>query len=172
MTISTGYLIPLTFIFGTISWRFLIATVFLDYFKHWETKKLIKPFICIHLFRYISLSLLVPGLTSIGEILPYSHVLRLAIGDVSCSILSMISLTFLYKKWKGAMIFVVLLNIVGLLDLLLATLLDVPLFVNNIEIVDTRLFAVLTTFIPLVFVSHVFMVQMLWGFYRGGEVTR
>lgn len=167
MTLETGYLIPLTFIFGSISWRFLIATVIMNFLKDWDVKEILKPFICIHLFRYISLSLLVPGLTTVGEILPYNHVLRLAIGDVCCSILAMASLFFLHKKWKGAMIFVVLLNVVGLLDLLMATLFDVPQFVANVGSVDTRLFSVLTTFIPLVFVSHVFMVQLLWKYFRG-----
>ena len=166
MNLHIGLLVPLTFIFGTISWRFLISTVFLANFKDWELKKLIMPFICIHLFRYISISLLIPGLTSIGEILPYSDVLRLALFDVSCSILSMLSLLFLHNNWRGAMIFVVLLNVVGLLDLLIATLFDVPQFVENVKTLDARLFAVLTTFIPLIFVSHVFMVQLLWKYFR------
>ena len=79
----------------------------------------------------------------------------------------MLSLLFLYKNWKGGMFFVVLLNIVGLLDLLLATLFDVPQFVANVRTLDARLFAVLTTFIPLIFVSHVFMVQLLWKYFSG-----
>lgn len=166
MDFNYGLLVPLSFIFGTISWRFLIATVFLENFKEWPVEKLIMPFICIHLFRYISISLMIPGLTSIGEILPFNDVLRLTLFDVACSILSMLSLLFLHKKWKGAMIFPVLLNIVGLLDLLIATLYDVPQFVANVETLDARLFAVLTTFIPLIFVSHTFMVQLLWKYFR------
>ena len=167
MTLHAGLLVPLTFIFGTLSWRILITTVYLENFKEWPIKKLIMPFLCIHLFRYISISLLVPGLTSIGEILPFNDVLRLALFDVGCSLLSMLSLLFLYKNWKGGMFFVVLLNIVGLLDLLLATLFDVPQFVANVRTLDARLFAVLTTFIPLIFVSHVFMVQLLWKYFSG-----
>lgn len=166
MNLHAGLLIPLTFVFGTISWRFLISTIYLAHFKNWEIKKLIMPFVCIHLFRYISISLLVPGLTSIGEILPFNDVLRLALFDVTCSVLSMLSLLFLHNNWRGGLFFVLLLNVVGLLDLLIATLFDVPQFVANVETLDARLFAVLTTFIPLIFVSHVFMVQLLWRHFR------
>ncbi len=81
----------------------------------------------------------------------------------------MLSLFFLHKKWKGGMTFVVLLNVVGLLDLLIATLWDVPQFVANVTTLDARLFAVLTTFIPLIFVSHTFMVQLLWKYFRGNR---
>ena len=98
MEFNYGMLVPLSFIMGTISWRFLIATVFLENFKSWPIEKIIMPFICIHLFRYISISLMIPGLTSIGEILPFYDVLRLTLFDVACSILSMLSLFFLHKK--------------------------------------------------------------------------
>jgi len=155
MDFNYGMLVPLSFIFGTISWRFLIATVYLENFKSWPIEKLIMPFICIHLFRYISISLMIPN-----------DVLRLTLFDVACSVLSMLSLMFLHKKWKGAMIFPILLNIVGLLDLLIATLYDVPRFVAQVSTLDARLFAVLTTFIPLIFVSHTFMVQLLWKYFR------
>lgn len=82
------------------------------------------------------------------------------------SILAMCTLTALYLKWNKALYIVILLNIVGLLDLLLATIYDMPLLGMNIDKLDARMFGLLTTFIPLVFVSHVFMVQTLWKHYK------
>lgn len=161
-----GLLLPLTFIFGSISWRFLITTVVLPTIKNQKINHILRPFVAIHLFRYISLSLLIPGITKAGAILPQSHIYRLAGGDVLSSILAMVALTALYLKWKKALYFVILLNVVGLADLLLATIYDMPLLGLNIAKLDARMFGLLTTFIPLVFVSHVFMVQRLWKHFR------
>lgn len=161
-----GYLLPITFVFGSISWRFLITTVILPIIGHWDMQKLIRPFVAIHLFRYISLCLLVPGLTTAGQILPVSHIHRLAAGDIMSSIIAMCSLTALHLRWNKALYLVVLLSIVGLLDLLLATIFDMPIFGQEIRKIDNRMFAILTTYIPLVFVSHVFIVQLLWKHFR------
>ena len=127
---------------------------------------MLRPFVAIHLFRYISLSLLIPGITKAGAILPQSHIYRLAAGDVASSVLAMCALTALYLNWKRSLYFVILLNVVGLADLLLATIFDMPLLGANIGKLDARMFGLLTTFIPLVFVSHVFMVQRLWKHFR------
>ncbi|MFK7932299.1 MAG: hypothetical protein AB8G22_02240 [Saprospiraceae bacterium] len=132
----------------------------------WNINRLLRPFVAIHLFRYISLSLLIPGITKAGAILPQSHIYRLAGGDVASSLLAMCALTALYLKWDKALYVVILLNIVGLLDLLLATVYDMPLLGMELSKLDARMFGLLTTFIPLVFVSHVFMVQTLWKHFR------
>lgn len=165
-----GYLLPLTFVFGSISWRFLLGTLYFPSFQDkWTTKELLKPLVAVHLFRYISLSLLIPGLTTASKILPQSHIYRLVAGDVLCSILAMITLLLLYKKDRAGYYAAVVLTVVGLSDLLMATLFDMPLFFENIETVDSRLFSVLTTFIPLVFVSHVTIGKMLIDVFRGKE---
>lgn len=159
---NSGWLLPVTFLFGSISWRFIIGTIFLPQFKAWSTQQLLKPLVSIHLFRYVSLSLLIPGLTTAKEILPASHIMRLAIWDICCAIFAMLVLTSLYRSWKISRILVVLFSIVGLGHLLTATIFDIPLFVGKIEQIDARLFGVLTTFIPLVFVSHIFILKILW----------
>lgn len=161
-----GLLLPLAFVFGSVSWRFLLTVIYFPNFKNWTIERLLQPLIAIHLFRYISISLLVPKLTTASEILPASHIYRLAGGDIACSLISMLTLTAFYKKWKVAMPLVVLLSVVGLTDLLLATIFDMPLFVQEIKRLDTRLFAVLTTFIPLVFVSHVFILNLLFQYWK------
>lgn len=167
---SYGYLLPITFVFGSISWRFLLATLYFPSFKYLSTVNLMKPLIAVHLFRYISWSLLVPGLTTAGQILPQSHIYRLAAGDITCSVLAMLTLFLMHKKSKYKYWAAGLLTVVGLLDLLLATIFDMPLFFENIELLDTRLFSVLTTYVPLVFVSHVTVAQMLLDVIRGKEV--
>lgn len=167
-----GYLLPITFICGSISWRFLLGTLYFPAFQgKWTTAELIKPLVAVHLFRYISFSLLIPGLTTASEILPPSHIYRLVAGDVTASFLAMITLLALHKKWKYAYVIAGLLTVVGLADLLMATLNDMPLFFERIDIVDARLFSVLTTFVPLVFVSHVTIAKMLLDIYRGKEVV-
>lgn len=168
---SYGFFLPLTFIFGSISWRFLLGTLYFPAFEDkWTTKELIKPLVAVHLFRYISLSLLIPGLTTAADILPQSHILRLALGDALCSVLAMITLLLLHKKDKAGYYAAIVLTVVGLCDLLLATVYDMPLFFENIKIVDARLFSVLTTFIPLVFVSHVTIAKILFDvLYKGNE---
>ena len=165
-----GYLLPLTFIFGSISWRFLLGTLYFPSFKDWSTADLMKPLVAVHLFRYISFSLLVPGLTTASQILPQSHIYRLAGGDVLASVLAMLTLFLLHKKHKFAYVAAGALTFFGLLDLMMATLNDMPLFFESIELVDARLFSVLTTYVPLVFVSHVTIAKMLLDIYRGKEV--
>lgn len=161
-----GLLLPMAFVFGSVSWRFLLTVIYLPNFKDWTTEQLLQPLVAIHMFRYISISLLVPRLTTASEILPISHIYRLAGGDIACSLISMLTLTAFYKKWKIAIPMVVLLSVVGLADLLMATIFDMPLFVQDIKRLDTRLFAVLTTFIPLVFVSHMFILKFLFQYWQ------
>lgn len=167
---SYGYLLPLTFVFGSISWRFLLATLYFPSFKYMSTVNLMKPLVAVHLFRYISFSLLIPGLTTAGQILPQSHIYRLAGGDVLCSLLAMLTLFLMHRKSKYKFWAAGLLTVVGLTDLLLATIFDMPLFFENIGVLDTRLFSVLTTYVPLVFVSHVTIAKMLLDIIRGKEV--
>lgn len=161
-----GLLLPLAFVFGSVSWRFLLTVIYLPNFKDWSIEQLLQPLVAIHMFRYISISLLVPGLTTASVILPSSHIYRLAGGDVACSLISMLTLTAFYRKWKIAIPMVMVLNVVGLADLFMATLFDMPLFVQDIKQLDTRLFAVLTTFIPLVFVSHIFILKLLYQYWK------
>ncbi len=165
-----GYLLPITFVFGSISWRFLLGTLYFPSFKDWSTADLMKPLVAVHLFRYISFSLLVPGLTTAAKILPQSHIYRLAGGDVLASILAMLTLFLLHKKSDYAYFAAAALTFFGLADLGMATLNDMPLFFENIALVDSRLFSVLTTYVPLVFVSHVTIAKMLLDVYRGKEV--
>lgn len=165
-----GYLLPLTFVFGSISWRFLLGTLYFPSFKDWTTADLMKPLVAVHLFRYISFSLLVPGLTTASKILPQSHIYRLVGGDVLASVLAMLTLFLLHKKHKYAYVIAGALTFFGLLDLMMGTLNDMPLFFESIELVDARLFSVLTTYVPLVFVSHVTIAKMLIDIYRGKEV--
>jgi hypothetical protein len=127
---------------------------------------LIQPLVAIHLFRYISISLLIPGMTTAYELLPYSNLVRLAGGDIACAFLSMITLMAFHRNWKSAMFWVCTLSVVGLSDLLMATLFDMPIFIANLEEIDARLFGLLTTFIPLVFVSHVFILRLLWQYRK------
>ncbi len=159
---NLGWILPITFLFGSISWRFIIGTIFLPQFKSWTTQQLLKPLVSVHLFRYVSLSLLIPGLTTANDILPKSHIIRLASWDVICAILAMLVLVSIHKAWKSTRILLLLLSVVGLGHLLMATIFDIPLFIKSIGDVDARLFGVLTTFIPLVFVSHIFIIKILW----------
>jgi len=159
-----GLLLPLTFILGSISWRFILGVLYFPKVKEKELDiyEILKPLVAIHLFRYMSMSLLIPGLTTAYSILPKMHIYRLAAGDIGASLLAMLTLTALYRRWHKAHIFVIIFSIWGLADLGMATLFDMPLLVQNVNKLDTRLFGVLTTFIPLVFVSHVFIVKTLW----------
>ncbi|RMG82163.1 MAG: hypothetical protein D6714_11785 [Bacteroidetes bacterium] len=161
-----GWLLPVTFLFGTVSWRFILATLYLPNFKDWTARQLIQPLVAIHLFRYISISLLIPGMTKAYELLPHSSLVRLAGADIACALLSMISLYALHTNRKNAMGWVLLLSVVGLLDLLLATIFDMPVFIQNLRTLDARLFGLLTTYIPLVFVSHVFILRLLWQYRK------
>ena len=163
-----GLLLPLTFILGSISWRFILGVLYFPKVreKDFDFYDTLKPLVAIHLFRYMSMSLLIPGLTTAYSILPKAHIFRLAAGDIGASLLAMLTLTALYRRWKKAYIFVIIFSIWGLGDLGLATLFDMPLLVQNVNQLDTRLFGVLTTFIPLVFVSHVFIVKILWEYRK------
>ena len=155
-----GLLLPLTFLLGSISWRFILGVLYFPNVKHWDVYEVLKPLVAIHLFRYMSMSLLIPGLTTAYSILPRSHIFRLAAGDIGASFLAMATLLALYRRWKFAMPLVLIFSIWGLADLGLATLFDMPLLVNNVNQIDTRLFGVMTTFIPLVFVSHIFILRI------------
>jgi hypothetical protein len=105
-------------------------------------------------------------MTTAYELLPYPNLCRLAGGDITCALLSMITLLAFHKNWKSSIFWVCTLSVIGLLDLLLATIFDMPIFVSNLEIIDARLFGLLTTFIPLVFVSHVFILRLLWQYRK------
>ena len=161
-----GLLLPLTFILGSISWRFILGTLYIPRVRSKELDifDVLKPLVAIHCFRYMSMSLLIPGLTTAYSILPTTHIYRLAFGDIGASLLAMLTLFSLHREWKIWRIIIIVFSVWGLADLGLATLFDMPLLVDNVNKLDTRLFGVLTTFIPLVFVSHVFIVKLLWDY--------
>jgi len=159
-----GFLLPLTFILGSISWRFILGTLYFPRVKNkeYDIFEILKPLVAIHCFRYMSMSLLIPGLTTAYSILPSSHIYRLALGDIGASLLAMLTLFSLHREWKIWKVLIVVFSVWDLADLGLATIFDMPLLVENVNQLDTRLFGVLTTFFPLVFVSHVFIVKILW----------
>lgn len=169
-----GLLLPLTFILGSISWRFILGVLYFPKVKEKELDiyEILKPLVAIHLFRYMSMSLLIPGLTTAYSILPKTHIFRLAAGDIGASLLAMLTLTALYRRWKYAHIVIIIFSVWGLSDLGMATLFDMPLLVQNVNKLDTRLFGVLTTFIPLVFVSHVFILKTLWEYRKSTFFTK
>ena len=74
------------------------------------------PLVCLHMFRFIGMSFLVPGVVS--PLLPYGFASEAAYGDLTAAVFAVIAALALTTRASWALATVWILNVWGTLDLL------------------------------------------------------
>lgn len=115
------------------------------------------PLAWVHVFRYVPLTLLVPGQVSPG--VPAHTASTIAYGDLLSALAALAAVIFLTGKWRGALAVVWLFNIIGMVDLVVSTraaidakLYDIPIGFN---------WYIVTLYVPVLLVTHAMMIYRL-----------
>lgn len=121
------------------------------------------PLVFVHTIRHLGLMILVTVATD--PTMPRSFTVPLAYGDMAAQLLALASVFALRYRWSFAIPLVWIFNIVGMLDLLVATF-------NSFRYDSTSyqlgsVWYIPTFIVPALFVTHIMMFAML--IQRGGE---
>ena len=114
---NSAYLFVIQFVWFLVVW-FTIAKIFVEPFiERFDINDQLSICLLPQLFRVLGIGLLVQNL---APDLPYSFALPTAIGDSLTSILALISIIALNKRWPSARFLALVCNVVGSLDLAIA----------------------------------------------------
>lgn len=151
-------ILPVGMMLGIIAW-----TLFFIWYVHPALRKksfadTMRPLLLLHVFRYIGLMFLIPGVTA--EPLDIRFASPAAYGDLVAALLALAALGTLQVNVRAGMALVWIFNLWGLADLLNAVgrgLLFTP---------DGALgaaFWIPLLIVPLLVVSHVYIYNRLWA---------
>jgi hypothetical protein len=155
---NSVYLFVIQFVWFLVVWT-TIAELFVSPFvRRFEINDKLSIWLLPQLFRVLGVGLLVQNL---APDLPYSFALPTAIGDAITSVLALISIIALQKKWASARSIVLVCNVIGSLDLAIAlphaALIKAPDYL-------TAQWYVPAAVVPLMIVSHVLIWRTLFRY--------
>ena len=139
-------------VFAMLAWWYLLPRV-----QDLPLETALIPFVWVHAFRNIGLSILAPG--AVDPSLPADFINGIAYGDLAAVILAILSLLALRFKVSGAIILVWIFNIIGTGDLMLAA-------INGLR-VDAFSFPlganwfIVTMYVPALWVSSLIIFYLL-----------
>jgi len=115
------------------------------------------PLIFVHVFRYVGMTLLVPGM--VDAKIPREVLFNTAYGDLIAAALALSAVVALMNNWRVGVVMAWVFNIWGFVDLLGAvrTLLQVNLPSYNLG----PIWFIYTYYAPMVIVSHVLIFWIL-----------
>ena len=151
-------LFVIQFVWFLVVWT-TIAELFVSPFvQRFEINDKLSIWLLPQLFRVLGVGLLVQNL---APNLPYSFALPTAIGDAITSLLALISIIALQKKWTSAHSIVLVCNVIGSLDLAIAlphaAVIKAPNYL-------TAQWYVPAAVVPLMIVSHVLIWRTLFRY--------
>jgi hypothetical protein len=149
---NSVYLFVIQFVWFLVVWTTIAKLFVSPYVQRFEINDKLSIWLLPQLFRVLGVGLLVQNL---APDLPYSFALPTAIGDSITSILALISIIALQKKWTSARSLVLVCNGVGSIDLAIALPHAAAIKVANYL---TAQWYVPAAIVPLMIVSHV----MIW----------
>ncbi|EPG75378.1 hypothetical protein LEP1GSC058_2326 [Leptospira fainei serovar Hurstbridge str. BUT 6] len=119
--------------------------------------KLLQSLLMIHGYRFVGLSMFIPGITSPN--MPTDFSIPAALGDYIAAILAISSYLLLGRKSKAAMPLVWIFNIWGFVDLLYASYQALILHISPLM---GFMFYIFTGYAPLLVVSHIVIFKILF----------
>ena len=115
------------------------------------------PLAWVHVFRYVVLTLLVPG--QVSPTVPAHAANLIAYGDLASALLALVSVVFLKYRFAGALAVAWIFNLVGSADIVVAVgtamnakLADIPIGFN---------WYIVNFYVPLLIVTHAMMIYRL-----------
>ena len=150
------YILLKSVAFGILSYSFLAKYYVTPKLLTLSRRKALIPLLFPHTLRYIGLAFLIPGVTS--TVLDSRFAIPAAYGDLLAAVLALIAIFALQHRWRGAIGFVWIFNIVGTLDLLNA------IYQATRHVPDAHLgamYLIPALFVPLLIVSHILIFVFL-----------
>ncbi len=148
---------PLAIIGASVAWAVLAGVIIWPRLRAMPRAEALRWLAFPHAFRFIGLSFLVPGVVS--PMLPSAFAVPDALGDVAASILALIAITALTRRWSLATPLVWLLSLWGTLDLLNGYYLGIS---HNVNAGAFGAAYYLPTFVvPGLLVAHVLAFMLL-----------
>jgi hypothetical protein len=155
---NSVYLFAIQFVWFLVVWT-TIAELFVSPFvRRFEFNDKLSIWLLPQLFRILGVGLLVQNL---APDLPYSFALPTAVGDAITSILALVSIIALQKKWGSSGSLVLICNVIGSLDLAIALPHAAAIMAPNYL---TAQWYVPAAILPLMIVSHVMIWRTLFRY--------
>ncbi len=151
-------LLPLSLTMGLIAYGLIARWYALPALKTIPIKDALTLLILPHLFRYVGLAFLVPGVTDIPLDARFAN--SAAYGDLLAALLGFLAIFALRLNWTWAFPTVWIFNIVGLLDLITAVSLGIR-FTEDGALGATYFIPALI--VPGLIVTHVMSFSLLRG---------
>ena len=151
----------ISIVFGLIVWGIVIARHLWPELRGLPCANALRPLLVLHVFRFVGLSFLVPGVVSPD--LPAAWARPAAYGDLIAAVLALLALAVL--KGRLGVPLVWLFNVWGSADLLYAFY-----QANRVGLEPGQLgaaFYIVTMLVPLLLITHVLMFRMLLQSDRG-----
>lgn len=150
--------LPISMTLGIIAW-----TLFFTWYVHPALREksfvqALQPLLLLHVFRYVGLMFLVPGVTA--EALDLRFASPAAYGDLAAAVLALLALELLRVNHRAGIVSVWIFNIWGLADLLNAVGRGL-LFTPDGALGAT--FWIPALIVPLLVVSHIYIFGRLWS---------
>ena len=134
---------------GLLAWGLVARWYVLPALANRPRTEALVPLILPHVFRYIGLAFLLPGVVATDIDARFTH--PAAFGDLAAALLALLALAALRMRWKAALPLVWVFGIVGTLDRLYAV-------TTGIRVVDTGQFGgayfIPALIVPFLLVSH------------------
>jgi hypothetical protein len=149
---KTVYLFVIQFVWFLVAWATIAKLLVSPVIERFDINDKLAVWLAPQLFRVLGVGLLVQNL---APDLPQSFALPTAIGDSLTAMAALIAIIALRQRWSSARLFVLVCNIVGSVDLMIA----LPhAAVIKAAIYLTGQWYVPAAILPLMIVSHV----MIW----------
>jgi hypothetical protein len=121
------------------------------------------PLVCFHMFRFIGLSFLVPGVVS--PLLPYGFASEAAYGDLIAAVLAVITVLALVSRASWALAAAWIFNIWGTLDLLNAIFQGEIVYRFSPGLLGAAYY-IPVAIVPILLITHIVMFALLFGRYQ------
>ncbi len=129
-----------------------------DRFWNYSLKSVLLGLIALHLCRYLGIMFSIEGIVAAD--LPAEFYLPATIGDLITTLLAWCALLMVSKQMTGWRVMVLIFNVVGLLDFVIAFTQGYR-FIHHPGYLGTTFFVV-TFMVPALFLSHILMLTMLF----------
>ncbi len=161
---NTQAIFVLQFVLSIVVWGLIAKWWLTPWLENVSQRQALLYLTVPHAFRYMGMVFVVPGV--VAEPLPSTFATPAAYGDLTTSLLALVTLIALRAGWGWALVLVWLFNIVGTVDLLNA--------LRHVDVVAGfgAVWYIPTLFVPLLLVTH-FMIfaRLLERRYSSSEGT-
>lgn len=162
-------------VFLTVQYAMAFAAyllIYRHYLRAWlRTRRFedaVLPFLLLHCFRYLGLSMLVTG--QIAEVVPREALRIMAYGDLAAAFSALLAALAISARSRLGPLLVAIFTVVGIGDLIVIgpTALNAGIFEADIG----TMWFFLVTYAPALVLSHFYIAYRLYGFYFAPDFQR